>query len=131
MPGTAWARRGWCMGGAGFRERMPGLLDTARAKLPGGKASRMEAAPQRDHGLQEAHRPLQAGLRCLGLQREDLAGLKKGDARKAAIAAMIRAHTAVPNAWLAQELELGHISRVSHCLRNAPAEMLRKLEQCR
>lgn len=107
-PDLAEVRRGWCMGGAGFRERMLGLLDGACEKLSGGKASRMESATQRDHGLHEARRLLAAGLMCLELRREDLAGLKKGDGRKAAIAAMIRAHTAVPNAWIAQELHLGH-----------------------
>ena len=127
-PELAEVRRGWCLGGAGFRERMPGLLAAAGEKLPGLKASRLEAATQRDHGVNEARRLLEAGLICLELRPEDLAGLKKGDERKAAIAALIRAHTAVPNAWIAQELQLGHISRVSHCVRNAPAELLRKLE---
>jgi len=42
-----------------------------------------------------------------------LAGLKKGDDRKPAIAAMIRSSAAVPNAWIAAELALGHISHVS------------------
>jgi hypothetical protein len=37
----------------------------------------------------------------------------------------------VPNAWIAQEVQLGHTSRVSHCVRNAPPELLRKLEECR
>ena len=80
------------------------LLASAGEKLPGFRGSRMEAAVERDHGLNEARRLLEAGLRCLGVPAEDLAGLKKGDVRKAALAAFIRAHTAVPNAWIAKEL---------------------------
>ena len=128
VPELAEVRRGWCLGGEGFRERMLRLLDAAGERLPG---SRLESAAQRDHGLDEARRLLEMGLRCLGLQREELAGLKKGDARKAAIAALIRKQTTVPTAWIARELALGHASRVSHCLKNASSELLRTLEKCR
>jgi REP element-mobilizing transposase RayT len=124
-------RRGWCLGSEGFRERMLRLLDSASERLPGARGSRLEAAAERDHGINEARRLLELGLRSLGLQSEELAGLKKGDERKAAIAALIRRHTAVPTAWIAKELALGHASRVSHCVRDAPPELLRKLESCR
>jgi hypothetical protein len=46
------------------------------------------------------------------------------------MAAFIRAHTVVPNAWIAQQLQLGHVSRVSHCARDASKELLRELENC-
>ena len=127
-PELAEVRRGWCLGDEGFRERMLRLLEAVGERLPG---SRLEAAAQRDHGLDEARRLLEMGLRCLGLRREDLAGLKKGDARKAAIAALIRKETTVPTAWIARELVLGHASRVSHCLKNASSELLRTLEKSR
>ena len=52
-PELAEVRRGWCLGGEGFRERMLRLLDAAGERLPG---SRLEAAAQRDHGLDEARR---------------------------------------------------------------------------
>ena len=116
---------------AGNRAQWHSIWLDSRAvgeRLPG---SRMEAAAQRDHGLDEARRLLEMGLRCLGLRREDLAGLKKGDARKAAIAALIRKETTVPTAWIARELVLGHASRVSHCLKNASSELLRTLEKIR
>ena len=110
---------------------MLGLLDSAGEKLPGARGSRLDAAAERDYGINEARRLLELGLQCLGLQREELGGLKKGDQRKAAIAALIRRHTAVPTAWIARELHLGHASRLSHCVRDAPPELLRKLESCR
>ena len=49
-----------------------------------------------------------------------MAGLKKGDERKLALAAVLRARTSVPNARIAQELQLGHVSRVSRCGREKP-----------
>jgi putative transposase len=124
-------RRGWCLGGEGFRERMLRLLDSAGERQPGMRGSRLEAAAERDHGFNEARRLLELGLRCLGLEEDGLAGLKKGDDRKAAIAALIRKYTAVPTAWIARELQLGHASRLSHCIRKAPPELLRELEACR
>ncbi len=50
-------------------------------------------------------------LRWLGLQREELAGLKKWDAPKAAIAALIRQRTTVTTAWIARELALGNAAK--------------------
>jgi len=52
--------------------------------------------------MDEARRLLEEGLRCLGLEREELRGLKKGDPRKAALAVRIRTHTIAPNAWIAE-----------------------------
>jgi REP element-mobilizing transposase RayT len=74
-----------------------------------------------------ARQLLAEGLRCLGLESAELALLKKNDVRKAALAATIRAGTAVSNRWIAETLHLGHVSRVSHCTRPAPAALLKQL----
>jgi len=95
--GVAELRRGWCVGGAGFRERMLRLLETAAERLGRRRSSPRDASVRRDHGLDGAERLLAEGLDRLALRAEDLPGLKKGDARKAALAAHIRARTAVPN----------------------------------
>jgi putative transposase len=122
-------RRGWCLGGAGFRERMLRLLDAAGEKLLKPRRSRFDARVEHDHGLEESRRIMEIGLRCFGLKQEELGALKKGDARKSAIAAVIRQRTAVPNAWIANALELGHVSRVSHCVRaGKEGNLRRKLE---
>jgi REP element-mobilizing transposase RayT len=126
--GRAELRRGWCLGGEGFRERMLRLLDAATEKLRLPRTSPRDASVQRDHGLDEAQRLLAEGLRCLGLEKDDLPGLRKGDPRKAALAVRIRMRTVVPNAWIAEQLQLGHVSRVTHCARTAPPELLRKLD---
>jgi hypothetical protein len=103
------------------------LLDLAAAKLPAQRRSRRDAAVQRDHGQEGARQLLAEGLRCFGLHAEDLVLLKKGDARKAALAAVIRSGTAVSNRWIAETLHLGHVSRVSHCTRTAQPELVEQL----
>ena len=122
-------RRGWCLGGEGFRERMLRLLNGAGERLRRPRRTAVDASVQRDHGLEEARRLLEEGLRCLGMEREELPLLKKGDPRKAALAVRIRTRTTVPNAWIAEQLQLGHVSRLNRCARTAPPELLRKLER--
>ena len=124
-PEIAELRRGWCLGGAGFRERMLNLLEGAGEKLR--FAREIDAPVRRSHGEEEGRRLLKAGLQAFGLCMEDLAGLRKGDERKLALAAAIRTRTSVPNAWIARELHLGHVSRVSRCVQNAPAKLIHEL----
>ena len=95
-------RRGWCLGGEGFRERMLRVLDASAEKPHRPRVSARDASVERDHGMDEARQLLEEGLRCLGLEREELPGLKKGDPRKAALAVRIRTRTIVPNAWIAE-----------------------------
>ena len=120
-PEIAELRRGWCLGGASFRERMLGLLEGVGEKLRFGRE--IDAPVRRSHGEEEGRRLLKAGLQAFGLSVEDLAGLKKGDERKIALAAAIRTRTSVPNAWIARELHLGHVSRVSRCVQNASPKL--------
>jgi putative transposase len=95
-PAVAELRRGWCLGGAGFRERMLSLLDACQDRL---SKRRRDASVERDHGIDEARRILELGLRYFGLDAASLSQLAKGDERKAAIAALIDSRTTVPNAW--------------------------------
>jgi hypothetical protein len=117
-------RRGWCLGGASFRERMLGLIERMAEGRP--VRTRRDAVIERQHGLEEAKRIVEAGLQCLELRVEELATLPKGDERKAVIASEIRRRTSVPNAWIAEALQLGHVSRVSHCVRRKCNPKLRK-----
>lgn len=104
-------RRGWCLGGASFRERMLSLLEATGEKLQRGKA--LDGAVRRSHDLEEAERLLEAGLQHVALERSALGTLKRSDPRKIAIARLIRGRTAVPNQWIARELCLGHVTSVS------------------
>ena len=104
-------RRGWCLGGAGFRERMLGLVEAASEKLSRRKA--VDGAVRQSHDLDEAERLLEAGLKEMALDRAALAELKRSDRRKVALARLIRSRTTVPNEWIARELSLGHVTSVS------------------
>ena len=95
--GLAEAFRSWCLVGAGFREWMLRLVATAGQRRPGEKVSRTEAMAERNHGMNEARRIEKPGLIYLQWWRQDLAKPKKGDERKAAMAAWLRPPTALPN----------------------------------
>ena len=82
-----------------------------------------------EHGQWEAEKILETGLLHIGIRRDELGQLKKGDPRKTAIAAVMQKRTSVPIAWIARELHLGHVSRVSHCIRKANlADLTQTLE---
>jgi hypothetical protein len=120
-------RRGWCLGSPGFQEKMLGMLDAAKERI--GRQSRRDARVEHDHGRDAAERLCVAGLAALGLTEEMLSGLPKGDRRKLALARLIRRQTAVANAWIAERLHLGHVSRVGHSTRDAGAcDLAHKLE---
>ncbi len=104
-------RRGWCLGGASFRERMLALLEAGGEKLS--RRKELDGAVRQSHDLEEAERLLALGLKALSLQRDELRTLKRSDPRKLKIAREIRTETAVPNEWIARELHLGHVSSVS------------------
>ncbi len=52
-------------------------------------------------------------MRYLGLEVGELAAMKRSDARKLAVARLIRTRTSVSNAWIARALCLGHASSIS------------------
>lgn len=103
--------RGWCLGGKAFRQRMLSLLDAVSDKLREDKA--VDGAVRQSHGEKRAEELLQQGLKRLGLSSERLAELRKNDRRKIALGRVIRRETAVSNRWIAERLNLGHVSRVS------------------
>src|SRR5882724_133583 len=104
-------RRGWCLGGTGFRERVLGLIEKAGEKLS--KAKEVDASIKRSHGEEEARRLLRRGMEHFGLEETELRAIKRNDARKLAIARLIRTRTSVSNQWIARELALGHVSSIS------------------
>ena len=102
-------RRGWYLGEATFGDRLLDML-----KKPAAKKSRASEAPK-EHGEAEAERLAGQALARLGLPEapEELATLRKGDARKVLVACLIRQHTAAGNPWIAERLAMGHPGSVS------------------
>lgn len=110
-------RRGWCLGGASFRERVLRLIEAAGEKLS--KAKEVDASVKRSHGEEEARHVLRRGLEHFALEETELATLKRSDPRKIAIARLVRQRTSVSNQWIARELALGHVSSISrYCSSN-------------
>jgi hypothetical protein len=104
-----WARirRGWCLGGEEFRDALLGRL------APGGCRESFSGDAMRLHDENEAERLVCAGLEYLQLSEEDLGSLRKGSDDKALLAWLVRRHTSVPNAWIAQRLRMGRADCLS------------------
>jgi hypothetical protein len=109
--GNGVLQRAWYLGGETFRERLLNLLESAGEKLS--RKKEVDGTVRRSHGEEEARRLLERAMSYYGLQQVELAGLKRSDPRKVAMAQLIRRRTSVPNRWIAEELALGHVSSVS------------------
>lgn len=107
-------RRGWCFGGATFRERMLEELDGA---MGAGTRGSFGGSELRAHDEHEAERWVERSLVALGLEDEDLRALRKTDPRKLAIAWAVRTRTHVTNRWVSERLEMGHEVNASRAVR--------------
>jgi hypothetical protein len=78
-------------------------------------ARRRVSGAERDHGEKEALRIVEEGCQTLGLSAgaSGLDKLKKTDPRKVQLAILLRSHTSVSNAWIAERLAMGHPGSVS------------------
>jgi hypothetical protein len=105
-------RRGWYLGKESFKDKLLRMLE--KPKQRSGARPRA-AGVARDHGETEALRLVREGSRHLGLPPDlsSLRGLSKTDPRKVALAILLRTHTSVSNAWIAEHLEMGHPGSVS------------------
>ena len=105
-------RRGWYLGKESFKDKLLRML--AKPQLRSG-ARRRAAGAERDHGESEALRLVREGSRHLGLPPDlsSLRALRKTDPRKVQLAILLRTHTSVSNAWIAEHLAMGHPGSVS------------------
>ena len=112
-------RRGWYYGPETFRvwlleqaDELPGKRSRARKNYHGDEI--------KAHGKAAARALLAAGLAEAGITAAELPGLPKSDRRKVLIASRIRKQTAMPLAWIAQQLYMGSPSHVTNaCRRNS------------
>ena len=106
-------RRGWYLGEETFRDRLLDLADKAKGVKP--RQRRQAAGLEKDHGEKDAERIVRELGPKLGLPPSvrELAELRKGDERKALLAAVLRKRTAVATQWIAQSLAMGHPGSVS------------------
>jgi len=106
-------RRGWYLGKEGFKDRLLRMLE--KPVVRAGARGHRVAGAARDHGEKEALRIVKEGCRTLGLpsHASGLAALRKTDPRKVQLAILLRSHTSMSNAWIAEHLAMGHPGSVS------------------
>jgi REP element-mobilizing transposase RayT len=103
-------RRGWCLGGAPFREQ---LLE----QMAGGMGEHHGGQERQETAVAVAERIVGEELQRLGWSQADLANRRKGDAGKVAIARRLRRESTMTLKWIAQRMGMGSASMVSHALR--------------
>ncbi|QBG48098.1 transposase [Verrucomicrobia bacterium S94] len=101
-------RRGWCFGADQFKADMLERIDRLS-----GKRESFCGEEVRQHDEVEAERLLQQGIECLQLDEQSLYGMRKGADEKALLAWLIRRHTVVSNAWIAERLHMGRADCLS------------------
>ncbi|MEP4077372.1 transposase [Haloferula sp.] len=108
-------RRGWYFGDESFGKK---VVAAVKGKLPKKRAS-VSGAVVRAHDEVEATKLLKQLLKELGLPqgRVALSGRGKWQREKALTCWVVRRHTGVSNAWLAERLSMGHVSSVTRALR--------------
>lgn len=120
-------RRGWYLGEETFRDRLLDLVDKAKG-VKARKRSKSQCV-RNDHGEKDAARLI---LECapeldLPTGAAELVRLRKGDKRKAMLAALLRKRTTVGFEWIATRLQMGHPGSVSRLVCGVKRD--RKLEK--
>jgi len=103
-------RRGWCWGSKSFREEM---LELIGERL----GSQHHGAELRESDEQKAERLVGEILREARWTESDLHRRRKGDLKKAQIAARLRLQTTVSWSWIARRLAMGHWRTASNATR--------------
>lgn len=111
-------RRGWCLGGAGFRtelvDRMGRVVEKDEGTAFGGDGFR-------EHNERQAIQLLEKGLGVLGLRAVDLKGMRKSSPEKCALAWLIRKRTSVKTEWIKERLHMGAATNFSELLKRVEA----------
>jgi len=94
-------RRGWCWGAKGFREELLELIADKRGPQHYGE----ELRESEEHKAEGLMREL---LKQARWTEGDLKRRRKGDPKKARMAARLRAETTMTWAWISARLQMGH-----------------------
>jgi putative transposase len=107
-------RRGWVLGGEGFRENM---LVRIGKQMESRKRESYSGEEVKGHDRRRAEELLQKGLQLLKVEQGELKGWKTTDERKQALTWLIRSSTLVDSGWICEQLGLGHRSNISRAVR--------------
>ena len=123
-------RRGWYLGGEGFRGR---LLENLGRKIKGFKRDSFERRVILEHGENQAESLVSRGLEILGLPESQLEAVLKNDPRKQALAWLLRKNTTVTISWVGSRLKMGYEGNVTKAVRNVdksrPGQALNELKR--
>ena len=103
-------RRGWCWGAEGFRQELLELIEQKRGKAHYG-------GELRESDGQKAERLVKEMLGQNGWTEEALPRRRKGDRKKAGMAARLRAETTMTWEWIARRLAMGHWRTAANAMR--------------
>jgi REP element-mobilizing transposase RayT len=119
-------RRGWCVGGTDFKERM---LAWVEQPLRQGRRGSYSGEAKRAHGEAEAERLLACGLAALGMTEGQLAETRKGAWEKEVLAGWLCQHTTARRRWVSERLGMGDESRVTQAIGRLKRKGQPKLER--
>ena len=103
-------RRGWCWGPKGFREELLELIGEKQGRQHYGEELRESDEQKAEHMVGEM-------LRKLGWAETELCQRRKGDKRKARMAAQLRKETTMSWPWITKRLEMGHWRTAANAVR--------------
>ena len=103
-------RRGWCWGPKGFREELLDLIGEKQGKQHHGEELR-------ESDEQKAERLVGELLRKAGWTQGELKRRRKGDLKKARMAARLRGETTMTWTWISRRLEMGHWRTAANAVR--------------
>ena len=116
-------RRGWCVGGEGFRWW---LLKQMEAE-----GDNLRAEQRREHGEVAAEDLLVKAIGRLRTTAEDVRARKSTDPEKQALAWLLVRHTTATCTWVAGRLQMGHRSNVSRAISRVEAATDRTTQRLR
>lgn len=97
-------RRGWFLGGEGFRQAM---LDRVETTLRGGKRASFSGAETQEHDEIQAERWIVKGMEKLGIGNAELPGMLMNSPEKYALAWLARRNTGASPTWIKARLQMG------------------------
>jgi len=105
-------RRGWYLGGKGFRKELLELLE----QMGQGTSGKQSGAGRTETVEAKAERIVREELKKLGWRKKDLERHAKGDRRKVRIARRLRQETTITSQWIADRLQMGTKTYLAHLL---------------
>ena len=106
-------RRGWYFGSGEFRETLEELAGKA---VEGLRRESFTGEALRKRDAAEALRVLNAGLKSLGMGRDEMRSLRKNDPRKQGLSWLVKTRTGIPDAWICEALDMGDRSNISRAV---------------